>query len=152
MAPLKDTLLLAPGESYDLLFVADQGGMFPFHDHFETANTNNGVWLGGMHTMVSTGALPGTPAGPPAQAIPDGPRVYIRDNFYTPNNITVSPGTTVVWEHQGRVDHTVSSLQGYFDSGALHGGDYFTYTFTVPGRYDYFCRFHITNRGVIIVQ
>jgi plastocyanin len=38
------------------------------------------------------------------------------------------------------------------DSGAIRGGDYFTYTFTVPGRYDYFRRFHITNRGVIIVQ
>src|SRR5439155_3786241 len=54
--PVKDTVLVAPGESYDLLFVADRPGTFPFHDHFEVNNTNNGVWLGGMHTMVMTGA------------------------------------------------------------------------------------------------
>lgn len=150
--PLKDTLLIAPGESYDLLFVADQGGIFPFHDHFETANTNDGIWLGGMHTMVSTGAIPGTPATRLQQTVPEGPRVFVRDNFYTPNSMTVSAGTTVVWEHQGRVEHSVSSLLGFFESGVLRGGDYFTYTFSAPGRYDYFCRFHITNRGVIVVQ
>ncbi|MBM2811815.1 MAG: Cupredoxin 1 protein [Chloroflexi bacterium] len=32
------------------------------------------------------------------------------------------------------------------------GRDSFSYTFVAPGRYDYFCRFHITNRGAIIVQ
>jgi manganese oxidase len=157
--PLKDTVMVAPGEAYDLLFVADQAGMFPFHDHFEVANTNNGVWLGGMHTMVVTGAAyqafcplpdPGIAATEePAQVA--GPSVSIRDNFYAPSSLTVTVGSTVTWEHQGRVEHTVSSLLGFFDSGPLSGGSSFSFTFTQPGRYDYFCRFHITNRGVIIV-
>jgi plastocyanin len=151
--PRKDTVLVAPGETYDLLFVADQAGMFPFHDHFETANTNNGVWLGGMHTMVATG-VDHAAMTQPAQTGPaaDGPTVAVRDNFYTPNQLTVPVGATVRWDNQGRSEHTVSSLLGYFDSGTLRAGDTFTYTFTAPGRYDYFCRFHITNRGIVVVE
>ncbi|MEA2640718.1 MAG: hypothetical protein QOF51_2112 [Chloroflexota bacterium] len=153
---MKDTLLIDPGDAYDLLFTADQAGDFPFHDHFEAANTNNGVWLGGMHTMVHIGephdhASPAV-SGPAPGPASDSSRVFIRDNFYTPNFLTVPLGTTVTWEHQGKAQHTVSSLAGYFDSGTLNGGDTFTYTFTEPGQYNYFCRFHITNRGIIIVQ
>jgi manganese oxidase len=175
--PAKDTVLIWPGESANLLFVADQPGRFPFHDHFETANTNDGVWLGGMHTMVATGvehATTAPTAGAPALAgaaassavedaaaiaVPEGaaadaagPTVFVRDNFYAPNQLTVPAGTTVRWQHEGQVEHTVSSLLGYFDSGPLTNGNTFTYTFATPGRYDYFCRFHLTNRGTIVVQ
>ncbi|MBM2810254.1 MAG: multicopper oxidase family protein [Chloroflexi bacterium] len=149
--PSKDTVLIGPGEAYDLQFLVDQPGTFPFHDHFETANTNNGVWLGGMHTLVAAGVA--HQATPPTQpTAPEGPTIAVRDNFYTPNQLTVPVGSTVRWDHQGRVEHTVTSLLGYFDSGVLQGGDQFTYTFTFPGRYDFFCRFHITNRGVVVVQ
>ncbi len=151
--PLKDTVLIAPGETYELLFVADQDGQFPFHDHFETANTNNGIWLGGMHTMIVTGAAHHTtaPTTAPALAATDVV-VYVRDNFYAPNIITVPLGTTVTWQHQGQVEHTVTSLRGLFDSGTLTNGMSYEFTATEPGRYDYFCRFHITNRGSVIVE
>jgi FtsP/CotA-like multicopper oxidase with cupredoxin domain len=151
--PLKETVLISPGESYELLFVADQDGLFPFHDHFETANTNDGVWLGGMHTMVATGAVQhAMPAAPAVAPAADGATVYVRDNYYAPNIITVPLGTPVTWVHQGQVEHTVSSLRGFFDSGTLTTGNTFTFTPTEPGRYDYFCRFHITNRGSVIVE
>lgn len=151
-SPLKDTALIRPGESYDLVFDVDQDGLFPFHDHFEVANTNNGVWLGGMHTLVAAGVPhPAEPAAPVAAPF-DGPTVAVRDNFYNPNVLTVPVGTTVRWDHQGRVEHTVTNLNGLFDSGVLSGGDQFFQQFIVPGRYDYFCRFHITNRGSITVQ
>ncbi len=152
--PLKDTVLIAPGESFELLFVADQDGQFPFHDHFEAANTNNGVWLGGMHTMIATGHAHHPPAASaPAPSVADtDTTVYVRDNFYAPNIITVPLGTTVTWAHQGQVEHTVTSLRGLFDSGPLTNGMTYTFTPTEPGRYDYFCRFHITNRGSVIVE
>jgi FtsP/CotA-like multicopper oxidase with cupredoxin domain len=150
--PVKETVLIAPGESYELLFVADQDGLFPYHDHFETANTNNGVWLGGMHTMVATGHGAHPPGPTPPSAPADGTTVFVRDNYYAPNIITVPLGTTVTWAHEGQVEHTVSSLRGLFDSGTLTGGMKFSFTPTEAGRYDYFCRFHITNRGSVIVE
>jgi plastocyanin len=82
----------------------------------------------------------------------DVPTVFVRDNYYTPNRLTVPVGATVRWEHQGRIEHTVSSLLGYFDSGVLQPGDVFTYTFSTPGQYAYYCKFHITNWGTIVVE
>jgi plastocyanin len=48
----KDTILIGPGERYDLLVTFDQSGMFPFHSHNIIDNTNNGVYPGGLHTMI----------------------------------------------------------------------------------------------------
>lgn len=151
--PLKETVLIAPGERYELLFTADQEGLFPFHDHFEMANTNDGVWLGGMHTMVATGVAhsPRPPTSAPATTA-GTTTVALRDNYYLPSIITVPLGTTVTWVHEGQVEHTVSSLAGLFDSGALAAGSVYRFTPPEVGRYDYFCRFHITNRGSVIVE
>jgi plastocyanin len=150
--PSKDTVLIAPGESADLLFTADQPGLFPFHDHFETANTNNGAWLGGMHTMVVVGdAHHAAPAPAPESAPADGV-VAVRDNFYAPTALSIPVGGTVRWENRGKAEHTVTSLLGYFDSGPINAGTDFSHTFTTAGRYDYFCQFHITNRGTVTVR
>ena len=48
----KDTVLIGPGERYDLLVTFDQSGMFPFHSHNIVDNTNNGDYPGGLHTMI----------------------------------------------------------------------------------------------------
>jgi FtsP/CotA-like multicopper oxidase with cupredoxin domain len=49
----KDTLEIAPGETYEILFHFDHPGRFMFHDHFEQDTTNNGVYPGGMMTMIT---------------------------------------------------------------------------------------------------
>jgi manganese oxidase len=49
----KDTLSIAPGERYDLLVTLDQLGSYPFHSHVILDNLNDGVYPGGIHTMVS---------------------------------------------------------------------------------------------------
>jgi plastocyanin len=60
-APLtKDTVLIGPGERYDLLVTFEQDGMFPFHSHSIVDNTNNGVYPGGLHTMIDVTKASGT--------------------------------------------------------------------------------------------
>jgi manganese oxidase len=49
----KDTLDMAPGERYDILFHFDQVGRYMFHDHIEQHTTNNGEYPGGMITMIN---------------------------------------------------------------------------------------------------
>lgn len=49
----KDTLSIAPGERYDVLFTLDQLGRFMFHDHIEQNTTNDGAYIGGMTTMIT---------------------------------------------------------------------------------------------------
>jgi plastocyanin len=34
----------------------------------------------------------------------------------------------------------------------LLGGAVFSHTFAAPGRFDYYCQFHLTNRGTIVVE
>lgn len=55
---IKDTLLIGPGERYDLLVTFDQAGMFPLHSHNIVDNTNNGVYPGGLHTMIDVKEKP----------------------------------------------------------------------------------------------
>lgn len=49
----KDTLDIAPGETYEILFHLTQAGRFMFHDHVEIDTTNNGAYPGGMMTMIT---------------------------------------------------------------------------------------------------
>ena len=67
--------------------------------------------------------------------------VRMEDNFFTPANITVEPGTTVTWVQSGDNPHTTTSYDGLWDSGMIEGGSggTFSFTFEEPGTYDYFC-------------
>jgi plastocyanin len=64
-------------------------------------------------------------------------------NFkFTPAQLTVKVGTTVVWTSEDNVPHTVTADDGSFDSGNLKKGDSFKFTFTKAGKFPYYCAFH----------
>ncbi|HTK13047.1 MAG TPA: cupredoxin family copper-binding protein [Xanthobacteraceae bacterium] len=75
------------------------------------------------------------------------------DNFtFGPSSVTVAPGTTVTWTNRDDIPHTVTSTTKLFKSQALDTGDTFTYTFTQPGTYAYFCSLHPHMTGTIVVE
>jgi plastocyanin len=76
------------------------------------------------------------------------------DNFsFTPMTITVAAGTTVTWTNEDDVPHTVvSDDTKTFKSHALDTGDHFSYTFTKPGKYSYFCSVHPRMTAEVVVQ
>jgi amicyanin len=75
------------------------------------------------------------------------------DNFvYNPQQITVKAGTTVTWTNHDDIPHTVTSSTGAFRSKALDTDDKFTFTFTTPGTYKYFCALHPHMTGSIVVE
>jgi plastocyanin len=76
------------------------------------------------------------------------------DNFsFGPMTLTVPAGTTVTWINNDDVPHTVVSEDiKTFKSGALDTGDKFSYTFTKPGKYPYFCSVHPKMMAEIVVQ
>ncbi len=75
------------------------------------------------------------------------------DNFsFTPQTLTVHPGTTVTWVNKDDVPHTVTSTEKKFKSHALDTDEQFTYTFSAPGTYNYYCSVHPHMTGRIIVQ
>ncbi len=60
----KDTLLIEPGERYEIILRLDQVGRFMFHDHIDENATNNGAYPGGMITMINVNNPDGTNPAP----------------------------------------------------------------------------------------
>jgi len=91
-------------------------------------------------------------ADPPAdtKASPDMVKI---DNFsFTPQTLTVHAGTKVTWINKDDVPHTVMSNDKKFKSGVLDTDERFSFTFSAPGAYSYFCSVHPHMTGKIIVQ
>jgi len=75
------------------------------------------------------------------------------DNFtFSPQTVTVPAGTTVIWKNQDDIPHTVTSTTKAFKSQALDTDDNFSFTFTTPGVYEYFCSLHPHMTGKIVVE
>jgi plastocyanin len=88
--------------------------------------------------------------------------------FYTPAKVAIKTGDTVRWVNAGETVHSVSTAANAqnpndtsiptgataFDSGFIPPGGDFSYTFTVPGTYRYFCLPHEKAGmvGVIVVK
>jgi len=97
--------------------------------------------------------LPGTPAVTAnAQQAPPAAEVKI-DNFsFSPAALTVPAGTTVTWTNRDDIPHTVVSTDGVFKSKVLDTDEKFSFTFTKPGTYPYFCSVHPKMTGKVFVQ
>ena len=79
----------------------------------------------------------------------------IIDNFtFGPAKLTVPVGTKVTWVNHDDVPHVVKSTgtEKGFISRALDTDDQFSYVFTAPGTYNYFCAIHPKMTGQIIVK
>jgi plastocyanin len=77
----------------------------------------------------------------------------IIDQFtFTPQRITVKAGATVAWINDDDIPHTVASSTKVFKSKALDTSDKFSFTFTTPGVYEYFCSLHPHMTGAIVVE
>jgi plastocyanin len=75
------------------------------------------------------------------------------DNFtFVPARLTVKAGTTVTWRNEDDIPHTVTSSARLFKSKALDTDDSFSFTFTEPGTYEYFCSLHPRMTATIVVE
>jgi plastocyanin len=76
------------------------------------------------------------------------------DNFsFGPATITIPAGTTVTWTNNDDVPHVVTSDDNkMFKSRALDTDDHFSFTFTNPGTYNYYCAIHPKMTAKIVVQ
>jgi amicyanin len=75
------------------------------------------------------------------------------DTFtFDPPRLTVKAGTAVTWYNEDDIPHTVVATGKQFRSKALDTDGKFSFTFTTPGSYDYFCSLHPHMTGVIVVE
>jgi plastocyanin len=77
------------------------------------------------------------------------------DNFkFDPKEIVVSVGTKVTWTNADDVPHTATAKgeDSAFDSGAIDTDEKFSFIFTKPGVYAYYCKVHPHMTGVVTVK
>ncbi len=78
--------------------------------------------------------------------------VVIEGLAFNPPEISVPVGSTVTWSNQNSVIHTVTALDGTFDSGDLPAGGTFSYTFEERGTFEYYCTIHPNMEGTVVVE
>ena len=106
---------------------------------------------------ASTPAPVAAPANTPNAATSDtpvagDPQVVIENFSFTPPTLTVTVGTTVTWVNHDDIVHTVTSQDKTFASSPLDTNDHFSFRFTTPGTYAYYCAIHPIMTGQIIVK
>jgi plastocyanin len=102
----------------------------------------------GTATMLAVVVLPGwadTALQPTSVSI---------DNFtFGPQTLTVKAGTTVTWTNKDDIPHGIAATNNSFArSKALDTDDSYSFTFTTPGTYQYFCYLHPHMTGTIVVE
>jgi amicyanin len=82
------------------------------------------------------------------------PNTVTIDNFsFAPATLTVKAGTTVTWTNRDDIPHGIASANNAFKKGPAQDTDEsFSFTFTTPGTYQYFCYLHPHMVGSIVVE
>lgn len=80
----------------------------------------------------------------------------VGDNYFFPQEIRVTVGSTVEWDYNGgggetESIHNVVASNNAFSSGDLNPGSRFAYTFKQPGAFDYVCTYHVRQMTAKIV-
>ena len=71
---------------------------------------------------------------------------------YGPKEITVAPGTKVVWTNHDETPHTVTGNDKSFASKGMDTDDKFEHTFSSEGDFGYICTVHPFMTGVVHVH
>ena len=116
----------------------------------------------GTNATNATGAANATSAGGGGETtvvMPLGSSAATSGAGYEPPTVTVSPGSSVIWDNRDNALHTATSGEsptpdGKFDSGLI-GANQLSKPVTMPsepGEYKYFCTLHPFLVGTVTVQ
>jgi 3',5'-cyclic AMP phosphodiesterase CpdA len=81
-----------------------------------------------------------------------GERAIAIDNFsFTPRELIVPAGASVMWTNKDDVPHNVVATNGQFRSPAIDTDERFSHAFDTTGSYEYYCSLHPKMTGRIVV-
>ena len=79
--------------------------------------------------------------------------VSIGNFTFSPKELKVKAGRTVTWTNHDDIPHGIASSNNAFaKSKALDTDDSYSFKFTAPGTYQYFCYIHPHMVGSIVVE
>ena len=94
-----------------------------------------------------------TPTIVPTHGPPQTVAVTITDTAFSPSQLIVNVGDTVVWTNSGAATHwIVEDRSMLFSSGLLLPGQSFSYTFQQAGGFQYHCDISSWMVGSVVVR
>lgn len=139
-----------------VLYVIVGGALYGLAYYFFFASKggyNYGVTNTASETQTQTQAT--SPQNNPTAAgestAPQLTSVTISNFAFSPKQLSVKVGTKVTWTNSDSVAHTVTSNDGFFESGTLSTGGAYSYVFPVPGTYNYHCAIHPSMTATVVV-
>ena len=87
-------------------------------------------------------------AAPPAKSM----EVDITKFAFAPKEITIAPGTKIVWTNHDDTPHSVAANDKSFSSKGLDTDDRFEHVFASEGDFNYICTVHPFMTGVVHVR
>jgi plastocyanin len=87
-----------------------------------------------------------------AGVMPAALSIDINKFAFEPKEVTVAPGTKIIWTNDDESPHTVTSQDKTFGSKALDTDDKFEYTFNSVGDFYYYCTVHPFMTAVVHVR
>lgn len=100
-------------------------------------------------TMVLAGAgwaMAGG-GGTMCRGFDEGNSILMRDNCFEGVGHVVSAGTTVTVTNAGQAPHTITAVDGSFDSGNVAAGESYELTLDEPGPVPVYCTLHGSAEG-----
>jgi len=123
---------------------------------FLIAFTLFAIYISIAEAIANPKATDTTGASAPATQPTSKPAFVVQiDNFmFKPKELEIAVGDTVTWRNADDVPHTATSKDDpqTFDSGPLDTDDKYSFTFSKPGKYTYYCKVHPHMTGVVVVK
>lgn len=153
-----DSDMLVEGATYGHGF--DSAGSFPYlcliHPEMRgtiiVADPAQAVMVDASTALPEDSAVPAPDVGQAPSSLPvAGPTVSIFDRLFEPAAVEVALGETVTWANDDSEGHTVTAVDGGFNSGVMTVGAEYAMAFDVAGSFDYFCAIHPEMTGTVTV-
>jgi plastocyanin len=100
--------------------------------------------------LASARVLAAQPAAMVSINIIDEPRPLDKWG-YAPGSPRVAAGTWVTWSNNGYDAHSVTAVDGSFDSGPLNPSEGYSMYFDQDGTYEYLCSLHTWMSARVVV-
>ena len=93
-----------------------------------------------------------SPSGGGGSAPAETKAVAIQGHMFMPSDVTVPAGSTITWTNDDSEPHTVVANGGAFKSQTLDKGQSYSYRFSSPGSYAYYCSVHPDMKGTVTAR
>jgi len=103
-------------------------------------------------STTTTAATTTAPTTATTAAPGGGSAVTVQGFAFSPDDLTVSVGTTVTWTNQDGFDHTTTADDGSWNGPLSGGGGSFVFTFDTAGTFEYHCNIHPSMTATVTVE